>query len=441
MTAEISKSEKALEISDKILKNACSAILVNMRFLDSALFRLKFKASGLSLATDGRFLYYNPQTLMNTYAKEPNAVNRDLLHVLLHCVFRHLFVSSGVDKRYWSLACDIAAEDILCGLDLAALETESTAQIAKALAPFKKKIYPFTAEKIYRHLLDNISLKQVQRLEEIFYADDHTLWYFSAEEASADKSDDGTAVSVPQKEALKKAWDDISRHVQLDLDTFSKKIGKRSGDLLFQLQNVNREKYDYGEFLKKFSVMGESIKVNDDEFDYVYYTYGLSLYENMPLIEPLEYKEEKRIKEFVIAIDTSGSVAGSLVHKFLQKTWDILKNGENFFTKINMYIIQCDAKLQDIARITCQEDFDAYMKDLKIKGAGGTDFRPVFAYVNDLVREGEFLRLKGLIYFTDGYGTFPEKKPDYDAAFVFLRNEYDNPSVPPWAIKLVLDDV
>ena len=441
MTAEISKSEKALEISDKILKNACSAILVNMRFLDSALFRLKFKASGISLATDGRFLYYNPQTLMNTYAKEPNAVNRELLHVLLHCVFRHLFVGSGVDKRYWSLACDMAVEDILCGLDLAALETESTAQIAKALAPFKKKIYPFTAEKIYRHLFDNTSLKQVQRLEEIFYADDHTLWYFNAEEASVDKSDDGAAVSAPQKEALKKAWDDISRHVQLDLDTFSKKIGKRSGDLLFQLQNVNREKYDYGEFLKKFSVMGESIKVNDDEFDYVYYTYGLSLYENMPLIEPLEYKEEKRIKEFVIAIDTSGSVAGSLVHKFLQKTWDILKNGENFFTKINMYIIQCDAKLQDIARITCQEDFDAYMKDLKIKGAGGTDFRPVFAYVNDLVREGEFLRLKGLIYFTDGYGTFPEKKPDYDAAFVFLRNEYDNPSVPPWAIKLVLDDV
>ena len=441
MTAEISKSEKALEISDKILKNACSAILVNMRFLDSALFRLKFKASGISLATDGRFLYYNPQTLMNTYAKEPNAVNRDLLHVLLHCVFRHLFVGSGVDKRYWSLACDMAVEDVLCGLDLAALETESSAQIARALAPFKKKIHPFTAEKIYRHMLDNASLKQVQRLEEIFYADDHTLWYFNAEEASADKSDDGAAVSVPEKEALKKAWDDISRHVQLDLDTFSKKIGKRSGDLLFQLQNVNREKYDYGEFLKKFSVMGESIKVNDDEFDYVYYTYGLSLYENMPLIEPLEYKEEKRIKEFVIAIDTSGSVAGSLVHKFLQKTWDILKNGENFFTKINMYIIQCDAKLQDIARITCQEDFDAYMKDLKIKGAGGTDFRPVFAYVNDLVREGEFLRLKGLIYFTDGYGTFPEKKPDYDAAFVFLRNEYDNPSVPPWAIKLVLDDV
>ena len=41
-------------------------------------------------------------------------------------------------------------------------------------------------------------------------------------------------------------------------------------------------------------------------------------------------------------------------------------------------------------------------------------------------------------YFTDGYGTFPAKKPDYDAAFVFIDDEYNNYDVPPWAIKLVL---
>ena len=49
------------------------------------------------------------------------------------------------------------------------------------------------------------------------------------------------------------------------------------------------------------------MKLNPDEFDYNFYTYGFALYENMPLIEPLEYREVKRIREFVIAIDTSGS--------------------------------------------------------------------------------------------------------------------------------------
>ena len=58
--------------------------------------------------------------------------------------------------------------------------------------------------------------------------------------------------------------------------------------------------------------------------------------------------------------------------------------------------------------------------------------------MDELVRAGEFTNLKGMIYFTDGRGIFPEKKPDYDAAFVFLDDGYDPPDVPVWAIKLVL---
>ena len=63
--------------------------------------------------------------------------------------------------------------------------------------------------------------------------------------------------------------------------------------------------------------MGETMKVNDEEFDYIFYTYGLKLFKNIPLIEPLEYKEEKRIRDFVVAIDTSGSTSGETVQKFL----------------------------------------------------------------------------------------------------------------------------
>ena len=184
--------------------------------------------------------------------------------------------------------------------------------------------------------------------------------------------------------------------------------------------------------------MGEAMKINDDEFDYIFYTYGLKLYEKMPLIEPLEYKEIKAIKEFVIAIDTSGSTSGELVQKFVQKTYNILKSTESFFTKINLHIIQCDAIIQEDKKITCQDDFDEYLKTMKIRGLGGTDFRPVFEYVEQLRQNKEFVNLKGLIYFTDGYGEFPAKKPDYDTAFVFIDDEYNNPDVPSWAIKLIL---
>lgn len=62
----------------------------------------------------------------------------------------------------------------------------------------------------------------------------------------------------------------------------------------------------------------------------------------------------------------------------------------------------------------------------------------MFAYADELRRGKEFQNLKGLIYFTGGYSDFPEKKPDYDAALVFVEDGCNNPDVPPWAIKLVL---
>ena len=158
----------------------------------------------------------------------------------------------------------------------------------------------------------------------------------------------------------------------------------------------------------------------------------------MPLIEPLEYKEVKKIKEFVIAIDTSGSVYGELVKKYVQKTKNILKQSESFFTKINLHIIQCDTKIQEDAKITSQEEFDRYLESMTLKGFGGTDFRPVFRYVDKMIKSKEFTNLKGLIYFTDGYGDFPERQPDYNTAFVFIDDDYNNPEVPVWAIKLVL---
>ena len=126
------------------------------------------------------------------------------------------------------------------------------------------------------------------------------------------------------------------------------------------------------------------------------------------------------------------------MQRFVQKTYNILKSTESFFTKINLHIIQCNTGIQEDKKITCQEDFDEYLNTMQIHGLGGTDFRPVFEYVEWMRQNKEFTNLKGLIYFTDGYGAFPAKKPDYDAAFVFIDDEYNNPDVPTWAIKLVL---
>ena len=233
-------------------------------------------------------------------------------------------------------------------------------------------------------------------------------------------------------------WRKISERVKADLKSFTKSR-TNTQELEKNLAEATRDRYDYSAILKRFTVMGEDLTVNDEEFDYIYYTYGLERYGNMPLIEPLEYKDAKKVKEFVIALDTSASCRGPVVKEFLNKTYSILKGAENFFTRINVHIIQCDNEVQSDTKITCDEDFQAFLAHGKLQGFGATDFRPVFDYVDRLLEQGEFENLKGLIYFTDGYGIYPERMPGYDVIFAFLEEDEMRQSVPPWSMKVVIE--
>ena len=230
-------------------------------------------------------------------------------------------------------------------------------------------------------------------------------------------------------------WKEAARRISMDMKAFS---GQGSGRGLIE-QNIDyltRDEMDYEDFLEQFAIIEEVVQIDPDEFDYMYYMYGLS----MPgpkklLIEPLEYRDAKRIREFVIAIDTSGSCAGDLVNKFLTKTYSILKSTESFSSKVNIHIIQCDAEIQEHKRISKLEEIEEYARNLTIKGCGGTDFRPVFEYVEELIKKHEIIDLNGLIYFTDGYGTYPEMPTTYKTAFVFLE-QYEERLVPPWAMRV-----
>ena len=444
------RQEKLNKLARDVLILSRNTLLVNLRFLDAALSQFELiPIEKSTLLTDGKHILYNPKHILENYKTAKEIPVRDYLHMVMHCVFKHMYMDPSLNRPYWDLACDIAVENVITELNLKAVTTARERQQVQYITAIKKELKHVTAEKIYSYLRQAVpDPKKIAEIRGLFYADNHEIWYMTAAEiearfglGSGNGSGDGNGDADSKagvSATMSAVWQAISERMQVDLETFGKQRGLNPGAMTQNLAAVNREKYDYTAFLKKFAVMGEAMKINDDEFDYIFYTYGLQLYEKMPLIEPLEYKEIKAIKEFVIAIDTSGSTSGELVQKFVQKTYNILKSTESFFTKINLHIIQCDADIQEDKKITCQEDFDEYLKTMKIRGLGGTDFRPVFEYVEALRHNKEFSNLKGLIYFTDGFGEFPERKPDYHTAFVFIDDEYNNPNVPPWAIKLIL---
>ncbi len=442
-----STADQLRQLAERILRYAQESTVVNFRYLDAALFYMELHcAPGYhAVGMDGRMIAYDPRQILLDYKEEHTSINRLYLHMVLHCIFYHPFNYEKMDPMLWDIASDVAVEHTINQLGIPSVVTARDGKQEREIAKMTEQIGTITAERVYHYLVEQ-KLDDTARLHigRLFARDDHSIWGNAQKEGSGKDNPDDPEAPTPlppggESSKVQDDWRKMSESIQTDLETTSKTIGDKAGELTQNLRACHRERYDYAAFLRRFAELGEVMQVDQDTFDTIFYTYGLQLYENMPLIEPLEYREVKRIREFVIAIDTSGSVQGELVQKFVAKTYNILKQSENFFTKINLHIIQCDAAVQEDVKITCQEDFDRYLEKMELRGFGGTDFRPVFDYVNTLCAQREFTNLKGLLYFTDGYGRYPEKKPDYDTAFVFLDEDCAEIEVPVWAIKLVLE--
>ncbi len=89
-------------------------------------------------------------------------------------------------------------------------------------------------------------------------------------------------------------------------------------------------------------------------------------------------------------------------------------------TECTLVLIQCDAAVQSVEIYEPYEE-PAFVADsaakYRLHGRGGTDFRPVFEWV----REQDELpmgTLDGLIYCTDGWGSFPDSELDYPVLWI-----------------------
>ena len=291
----------------QILQYARNELLVALRFMDLALCKLTYQAADVTrTATDGKRLYFSPQYIFQLYREGGYILNHTYLHSVFHCVFYHPFIDPRVDQPLWDLACDIAVEGILRELNVKQLETEMDAARAAELDALQKAYGKLTAERLYKSFLKKPpSQKERERLRELFQVDEHMVWYMEemniqitlqgsggGEDQDEDQGSSGEGQDDGQDEDqrsggedqddgenLYPSWEEISGRIKVDLETASQEWGKRSSSLMQNVQEVNRERYDYSGFLRKFAVLGEAMQINDDEFDYIFYTYGLSLYD------------------------------------------------------------------------------------------------------------------------------------------------------------------
>lgn len=417
-------------IGQEILLAARNELYMALPYMGEALCALYFSAGdGItpSLATNGNELYFSPAYLADRYLRGSVKVNRLYLHTVFHCLLRHLSKKRGKNSELWDLACDAAVESILDSFSYPCLFEKAAPARQKFYGECRAEMKVLTAEGIYYMLLrQKRTPYEIALLQRTFLQDDHGLWDMDPEEQEQDSEQD-------------KKWQNIASRAQTGMETMLSQEAHGGEAVLEQIRVAAKDNVDYRAFLRRFAAPREILHCDDDSFDYIYYTYGLSHFGNMPLIEPPETKEEKRIEDLVIAIDTSMSTSGELVRAFLSCTYSILRSTETFTNRLNIRIMQCDDTLRSDTVIHSTAELKDYMNHVQLTGGSATDFRPVFEEVERLSKEGAFTSLRGLIYFTDGMGIYPSRRPPYETAFVLLEEPPLSYKMPPWCIRLVLD--
>ncbi len=419
------QSERWQKIGREILFSARTELYMGLPFLDEALSALAVTDGGYdtdTLATDAKNLYFSGAWLAMQLEHSRMSVNRAYLHSVFHCLLRHPAKSKNRDTPLWDLACDIAVESMLDSLDYRCVQADKPSiRRQNTYRRLHQSMPVLTAEAVYRQFRrERLNSYDCATLARVFHVDDHSLW-----ETSDDDEQD-------------KQWQQTAERTQTAMETIFTDQSTGGEAVREQLSVSAHPTTDYRAFLRRFAALREEVAIDADSFDYGYYAYGLRHFGNMPLIEPLETREVRKIEDFVIAIDTSMSTSGELVRQFLSYTYSLLMDSESFFRHINLRILQCDDQLRSDKRITSAHDLRDYMEHFELIGQSSTDFRPVFEHVDQLVSEGAFHHLRGLIYFTDGLGIYPKKRPRYDAAFVMLEGEAYPENVPPWGIRAIL---
>lgn len=511
-----------IDFGNRILNEARTELYIHLRFMARALDSLGYTMdlATQSMGTDARTIHYNPNFVFALFLESPQKLDRLYLHILLHCIFRHMFSSDQYeDPALWDLAADIQVESVLDSMDYDIINRPAYPFREEWYERLRAECHVLSAERIYHYFhLNKPDLDTLQQLTLEFHKCDHQFWKRmedqrgggqpeipddllndastplgapqppspdanagdpdadGAADPSADAPDAqnpdhpaapsnapdaGTPDTPPAAEpdpaappkngtgalarvdeaALDEQWKETAERLQTELTTFGAEASDETGSLAWVLAAQYRQETDFRDFLEKLTVLREVTHVDPDSFDYGYYNYGMEVYGNMPLIEENEFREERRISDLVIAIDTSASTEQGQVQRFLDETAAILRRRTNFFQRIRVHLILCDDRVQQDIVLTKPEEIEDYAAHFEMKGGYGTDFRPVFQYVEELRAQGALPELRGLMYFTDGHGPYPTKPTDYQTAFVFDPwADIDDQAAPDWALKLYLKD-
>lgn len=414
------------EIETK-LAAARTRLILDKPFLGALALRLPLVAADPkwcpTSTTDARSLYYNPKYIENLSLEQTQFV---LAREALHCALSHFARRQHRIKARWDIACEHSINPVL---------------VKDGLVPPPATIVisayeGMTAEEIYPYIKDNEDDEPMD--ENIQSGDDSDPTKGgsqkgeenraggqgkSPKEEDAQSGGDAEAqqqeelegetgaaqpkpLTASEQDALATQWQQRMAGAALQ----AQQAGKLGGMLARLVGELLQPKLPWRMLLARYMTQ----IARDD------YSYARPSRREGEMIMPSLRSSQANI---VVALDTSGSVSSQELSEFLAEI-----NTLKAQLRASITLHACDTELAKDGPWVF-EAWEEFKLPKEFHGGGGTDFRPIFEWIE---RNGKSPDM--LLYFTDAEGEFPSIEPAYPVIWLVKGK-----APVPWGQRIQLN--
>lgn len=403
------------------LAAARTRLIMERPFLGALVMHLPLKPGGdwcTTTGTDAQAFYFNPAFIENLNLAQTQFV---LAHEAMHCAMGHPHRRNHRVKRRWDVACDHAVNLIL-------IEEGMKPPLHGILADQNfmtlsaEEIYPLipedTPEESFdQHLFDSddeagASPDENQRQDNPDAGESGGQGKEGQSEAEEKEGSGSQASQKPnelspsEREELAEQWKNrLAAAAQA-----ARQAGKLSQSMMRWVDGLLAPSLPWRALLARFFAVNQ----RDD-----YSWRRPSRREGDALLPRLSSEGI----EVVAAIDTSGSIGDDELRQFVSEL-DALKGQ----VRARVTLLACDNHIAENAPWEF-EPWDTMQLPAGISGGGGTDFRPVFDWVEHENRSPNML-----VYFTDAEGDFPKTPPNYPVIWLVKGK-----GAVPWGERVQLN--
>ena len=338
------------------------------------------------MGTDGRSLFYNPTTVAAMSQPEVIGV---VMHEVLHCAFQHMWRRRHRNHDKWNRACDYVINAIIL---------EQRYSLPKGRL-WNTKYNGMSAEEIYEKLPNQPKGNGSGGID----------WDFGTSlDPSLPDPATGKAQSTSAVTATSKDWEIATKQAA----HLAKQRGLLPGSLETLVDELLQPQIPWREQLWHFFSQRKPDRVTWNK-------------PNRRLIGQGIYMPSKRFVptgDVVIAVDTSGSVSDVELQHFASEIQEIHKT----LRPKKMWVADVDTEIRDRVKEYTEYETPVFT----YKGRGGTNFEPVFDWI-----EENNINPDAVVYLTDGYASWPKKIPNYPVCWVITNHDVK----PDWGEHLILE--